>query len=249
MDKLLEIKDLHVSAQNKEILKGLNLSINRGEVHVIMGPNGAGKSTLANVILNNPQYTKISGEIRFDGENINELKTNEIAKKVIVMSFQSPEEIPGISTLNFLKYAKNKVSDEPVKSFKFRYLLKKYIDELNMNPKLIERNLNVGFSGGEKKKNEILQMLVLEPKLAILDETDSGLDVDAIRTVSKGINMYKNDTNAVLIITHNNKILENLDVDYVHILVDGKIVKTGKRELADEIEKNGYEKYKKVEEE
>ena len=249
MDKLLEIKDLHVSAQNKEILKGLNLSINRGEVHVIMGPNGAGKSTLANVILNNPQYTKISGEIRFDGENINELKTNEIAKKGIFMSFQSPEEIPGISTLNFLKYAKNKVSDEPVKSFKFRYLLKKYIDKLNMNPKLIERNLNVGFSGGEKKKNEILQMLVLEPKLAILDETDSGLDVDAIRTVSKGINMYKNDTNAVLIITHNNKILENLDVDYVHILVDGKIVKTGKRELADEIEKNGYEKYKKVEEE
>lgn len=249
MDKLLEIKDLHVSAQNKEILKGLNLSINRGEVHVIMGPNGAGKSTLANVILNNPQYTKRSGEIRFDGENINELKTNEIAKKGIFMSFQSPEEIPGISTLNFLKYAKNKVSDEPVKSFKFRYLLKKYIDELNMNPKLIERNLNVGFSGGEKKKNEILQMLVLEPKLAILDETDSGLDVDAIRTVSKGINMYKNDTNAVLIITHNNKILENLDVDYVHILVDGKIVKTGKRELADEIEKNGYEKYKKVEEE
>ena len=249
MDKLLEIKDLHVSAQNKEILKGLNLSINRGEVHVIMGPNGAGKSTLANVILNNPQYTKISGEIRFDGENINELKTNEIAKKGIFMSFQSPEEIPGISTLNFLKYAKNKVSDEPVKSFKFRYLLKKYIAELNMNSKLIERNLNVGFSGGEKKKNEILQMLVLEPKLAILDETDSGLDVDAIRTVSKGINMYKNDTNAVLIITHNNKILENLDVDYVHILVDGKIVKTGKRELADEIEKNGYEKYKKVEEE
>ncbi len=249
MDKLLEIKDLHVSAQNKEILKGLNLSINRGEVHVIMGPNGAGKSTLANVILNNPQYTKISGEIRFEGENINELKTNEIAKKGIFMSFQSPEEIPGISTLNFLKYAKNKVSDEPVKSFKFRYLLKKYIDELNINPKLIERNLNVGFSGGEKKKNEILQMLVLEPKLAMLDETDSGLDVDAIRTVSKGINMYKNDTNAVLIITHNNKILENLDVDYVHILVDGKIVKTGKRELADEIEKNGYEKYKKVEEE
>lgn len=249
MDKLLEIKDLHVSAQNKEILKGLNLSINRGEVHVIMGPNGAGKSTLANVILNNPQYTKISGEIRFEEENINELKTNEIAKKGIFMSFQSPEEIPGISTLNFLKYAKNKVSDEPVKSFKFRYLLKKYIDELNMNPKLIERNLNVGFSGGEKKKNEILQMLVLEPKLAILDETDSGLDVDAIRTVSKGINMYKNDTNAVLIITHNNKILENLDVDYVHILVDGKIVKTGKRGLADEIEKNGYEKYKKVEEE
>ena len=248
MDKLLEIKDLYASAQNKDILKGLNLSINKGEVHVIMGPNGAGKSTLANVILNNPEYIKKSGKIEFEGENINDLKTNEIAKKGIFMSFQSPEEIPGISTVNFLKYAKNKVSGEPVKSFKFRFLLKKYIDELNMNPKLIERNLNVGFSGGEKKKNEILQMLVLEPKLAILDETDSGLDVDAIKTVSKGINMYKNDSNAVLIITHNNRILENLDVDYVHILVDGKIVKTGTKDLVYEIEKNGYEKYKKVEE-
>ena len=248
MDKLLEIKDLYASAQNKDILKGLNLSINKGEVHVIMGPNGAGKSTLANVILNNPEYIKKSGKIEFEGENINNLKTNEIAKKGIFMSFQSPEEIPGISTVNFLKYAKNKVSGEPVKSFKFRFLLKKYIDELNINPKLIERNLNVGFSGGEKKKNEILQMLVLEPKLAILDETDSGLDVDAIKTVSKGINMYKNDSNAVLIITHNNRILENLDVDYVHILVDGKIVKTGTKDLVYEIEKNGYEKYKKVEE-
>ena len=248
MDKLLEIKDLYASVQNKDILKGLNLSINKGEVHVIMGPNGAGKSTLANVILNNPEYIKKSGKIEFEGENINYFKTNEIAKKGIFMSFQSPEEIPGISTVNFLKYAKNKVSGEPVKSFKFRFLLKKYIDELNMNPKLIERNLNVGFSGGEKKKNEILQMLVLEPKLAILDETDSGLDVDAIKTVSKGINMYKNDSNAVLIITHNNRILENLDVDYVHILVDGKIVKTGTKDLVYEIEKNGYEKYKKVEE-
>jgi len=164
------------------------------------------------------------------------------------MSFQSPEEIPGISTLNFLKYAKNKISGEPVKTFKFKFLLKKYIDELNMNPKLIDRNLNVGFSGGEKKKNEILQMLVLEPKLAILDETDSGLDVDAIKTVSKGIDMYKNENNAVLIITHNNRILESLKVDYVHVLVDGKIVKTGSAELATEIEKEGYEKYKKVEE-
>jgi Fe-S cluster assembly ATP-binding protein len=248
MDKLLEIKDLHASAQDKDILKGLNLTINKGEVHVIMGPNGAGKSTLANVILNNPLYTKKSGTVEFEGENINDLKTNEIAKKGIFMSFQSPEEIPGISTLNFLKYAKNKVSGEPVKTFKFKFLLKKYIDELNMNPKLIERNLNVGFSGGEKKKNEILQMLVLEPKLAILDETDSGLDVDAIKTVSKGIDMYKNDNNAVLIITHNNRILESLKVDYVHVLVDGKIVKTGNAELATEIEKEGYEKYKKVEE-
>lgn len=248
MNKLLQIKDLYADAQDKEILKGLNLTINKGEVHVIMGPNGAGKSTLANVILNNPLYIKKSGIVEFDGENINDLKTNEIAKRGIFMSFQSPEEIPGITTLNFLKYAKSKVSGAAVKSFKFRFTLKKYIDELNMNPKLVERNLNVGFSGGEKKKNEILQMLVLEPKLAILDETDSGLDVDAIRTVSKGINMYKNEDNAVLIITHNNRILENLKVDYVHILVDGKIVKTGSIDLAKEIEEEGYEKYKKVEE-
>lgn len=249
MEKLLEIKDLHASAKDKDILKGLNLTINKGEVHVIMGPNGAGKSTLANVIFNNPLYNfKRSGSIEFEGENISDLKTNEIAKKGIFMSFQSPEEIPGISTLNFLKYAKNKVSGEPVKTFKFKFLLKKYIDELNMNPKLIDRNLNVGFSGGEKKKNEILQMLVLEPKLAILDETDSGLDVDAIKIVSKGIDMYKNENNAVLIITHNNRILESLKVDYVHVLVDGKIVKTGNADLATEIEKEGYEKYKKVEE-
>ena len=249
MEKLLEIKDLHASAKDKDILKGLNLTINKGEVHVIMGPNGSGKSTLANVIFNNPLYNfKRSGSIEFEEENIDNLKTNEIAKKGIFMSFQSPEEIPGISTLNFLKYAKNKISGEPVKTFKFKFLLKKYIDELNMNPKLIDRNLNVGFSGGEKKKNEILQMLVLEPKLAILDETDSGLDVDAIKTVSKGIDMYKNENNAVLIITHNNRILESLKVDYVHVLVDGKIVKTGSAELATEIEKEGYEKYKKVEE-
>ena len=238
MKKLLEIKELHAQAGEKEILKGLNLTINPGEVHVIMGPNGAGKSTLANVILNNPQYIKTSGEVILDGENINELATNEIAKKGIFMSFQSPEEIPGISTFNFLKYAKSKISGEQVKSFKFRHDLKEYVEELNMNPKLIERNLNVGFSG----------MLVLEPKLAILDETDSGLDVDAIKTVSRGISMYKNDSNAVLIITHNNKILENLHIDYVHVLVDGKIVKTGDASLADEIEKEGYAKYKKVEE-
>lgn len=160
------------------------------------------------------------------------------------MSFQSPEEIPGISNMNFLKYAKSKIDEKPVKIFEFKDTVKKYMEELNMNSKLIDRNLNVGFSGGEKKKNEILQMLVLNPKLAILDETDSGLDVDAVRTVSKGISMYKSDENAVLIITHNNRILESLKVDYVHILVDGKIVKTGDSSLADEIEEFGYAKYK-----
>ena len=244
MNKLLEIKDLYAEAEEKEILKGLNLTINKGETHVIMGPNGAGKSTTANVILNSPEYKKTRGTIEFEGENINDLSTDKIAKKGIFMSFQTPEEIPGISTMNFLKYAKNKIEDKPVKIFEFKDQVKKYMEELKMNSKLIDRDLNVGFSGGEKKKNEILQMLVLNPKLAILDETDSGLDVDAIRTVSKGIEMYKNKDNAILIITHNNRILENLKVDYVHILVNGKIVKTGTAELAKEIEKNGYAQYK-----
>lgn len=244
MENLLEIKDLYANAEDKEILKGLNLTINKGETHVIMGPNGAGKSTLANVIFNNPAYTKKSGSIAFDSEDITSLTTDKIAKKGVFMSFQSPEEIPGISTLNFLKYAKGKITEKPVKLFAFKDTISSHIQELNMNPKLIDRNLNVGFSGGEKKKNEILQMLVLEPKLAILDETDSGLDVDAIKTVSKGISLYKTEENAVLIITHNTRILENLKVDYVHILVDGKIVKTGGPELAKEIEENGYAKYK-----
>ena len=244
MSSLLEINNLYAEAEGKQILKGLNLKINKGETHVIMGPNGAGKSTTANVILNNPEYKKTSGEILFEGENINEESTDKIAKKGIFMSFQSPVEIPGISTFNFLKYAKNKVTEKPVKVFEFKDQVKNYMEELSMNPKLVERNLNVGFSGGEKKKNEILQMLVLNPKLAILDETDSGLDVDAIRTVSKGIEMYKNEGNAVLIITHNTRILENLKVDHVHILVDGKIVKTGDASLAQEIEENGYAQYK-----
>ncbi len=241
---LIEIKDLCVNAEDKEILKGINLKINKGEIHVIMGPNGSGKSTTANAILNHPAYKKVSGEILFEGENINDIKTDEIARKGIFMSFQLPEEIPGISVTNFLKYAKNKITGEPVKIFKFKEEVKKYMEELNMNSKNMERSLNVGFSGGEKKKNEILQMLVLNPKLAILDETDSGLDVDAIRTVSKGIEMFKNENNAVLIITHNTKILSSLKVDYVHILVNGKIVKTGTGELAKEIEENGYSEYK-----
>ena len=246
MNNLLEIKDLYVNAEEKEILKGLNLNINKGEVHVIMGPNGAGKSTLANVILNNPEYKKIKGQVTFEGEDISNLSTDKIAKTGIFMSFQSPEEIPGISTLNFLKVAKKSIEDKPVKIFEFKDTVKKYVDELNMNQKLIDRNLNVGFSGGEKKKNEILQMLVLNPKIAILDETDSGLDIDAVKTVSKGIEMYKSDENAVLIITHNMKILQNLKVDYVHVLIDGKIVKTGTSELAKEIEKEGFSKYKKA---
>ena len=246
METLLKINDLYVNAGEKEILKGLNLEIKKGETHVIMGPNGAGKSTLANVILNNPEYKKIEGNVEFEGEDITKTPTHEIAQKGVFMSFQSPEEIPGISTMNFLKYAKNKITGKPVKVFELKKEIEKDVEELNMNQHLIQRNLNVGFSGGEKKKNEILQMLVLKPKLAILDETDSGLDVDAIRTVSKGIQMYHNEENSVMIITHNTRILENLKVDYVHILVNGKIVKTGDASLAKEIEENGYEEYKKL---
>lgn len=242
--ELLNIKNLHTQAGNKEILKGLNLKINKGEIHVIMGPNGAGKSTLANTILNNPQYKVTKGEIEFEGKNINELKTDERARKGIFMSFQTPEEIPGISVVNFLKTAKTSTMKEPIKIFSFKKELEENMQKLNMDKMYAARDLNVGFSGGEKKKNEILQMLTLNPKLAILDETDSGLDIDAIRTVSKGISMYKNKENAVLIITHSSKILQNLKVDYVHILVDGKIIKTGKQDLVEEVEEKGYEEYK-----
>ena len=245
MKELLKIVDLHANAGEKEILKGLNLIINKGETHVIMGPNGSGKSTTANVILNNPEYKITEGRIIFEGEKINDLKTDEIARKGVFMSFQSPEEIPGISVMNFLKYARNKTTGKPVKIFQFKEEIEKYMQELKMNSSYLNRNLNVGFSGGEKKKNEILQMLTLQPKLAILDETDSGLDVDAIRIVSKGIKMFSNENNSTLIITHGTKILKELDVDYVHILVNGKIVKTGTSELAKEIEENGYAKYTK----
>ena len=243
-NNLLKIEELYVNAEDKEILKGINLNINKGEVHVIMGPNGSGKTTTANAILNNPAYTKKSGKVIFDNTDITNEKTDEIARKGVFMSFQLPEEIPGISVANFLRYAKSKKIGENIKATEFKIELIKYMKELKMNPKYMQRNLNVGFSGGEKKKNEILQMLVLNPKLAILDETDSGLDVDAIKTVSKGIDMFRNKENAVLIITHNTKILHNLDVDYVHILVDGKIVKTGGAELAKKIEEEGYAKYR-----
>ena len=245
-NKLLEIKNLHVNVEDKEILKGIDLTINKGEIHVIMGPNGSVKTTTANAILSNPLYNKVEGNINFESEDITNLKTDEIARKGVFMSFQLPEEIPGISVTNFLKSAKGKITGKPTKVFEFKDELRKYMEELKMNPEYAGRSLNVGFSGGEKKKNEILQMLVLNPKLAILDETDSGLDVDAIRTVSKGIEMFKNENNAVLIITHNTKILKSLKVDYVHILVNGKIVKTGDQSLAAEIEEEGYSKYKNL---
>ena len=242
MTKLLEIKNIYTKVKDtdKEILKGLDLTINKGEIHVIMGPNGAGKSTLANTIFNNPEYEKTDGTIKFDGEDITDEKVNEIARKGIFMSFQSPEEIPGITVAHFLKTAKNAISDEKINLYNFSKEVEEYMNKLSIPTKYTTRDLNVGYSGGEKKKNEILQMLVLNPKLAILDETDSGLDVDAINIVSNGINLFKNDNNSIMIITHNNKILKNIHVDYVHILVDGKIIKTGDASLAEEIDKNGY---------
>ena len=243
-NQLLEINNLYVNAGIKEILKGINLKINKGEIHVIMGPNGSGKSTTANAIFNNPEYKKTEGNIVFENEDISNLSPDEIARKGVFMSFQLPEEIPGISVTNFLKTSKNKITGSPVKILKFKEELRQKMQELQIKPEYAERDLNVGFSGGEKKKNEILQMLVLNPKLAILDETDSGLDVDAINIVSKGIEMFKTDENAVLIITHNAKILKNLKIDFVHVLVNGKIVKTGGEEIIKDIEENGYKNYK-----
>ena len=246
MKKLLEINNLCTIAKDdndKKILKGLNLDINEGEIHVIMGPNGSGKSTLANTIFSSPRYIVTDGNIIFDGEDITNMSTDKIAKKGIFMSFQTPEEIPGISLANFLKSTKQSITGEKINVFKFYKEVENNMKELNMSNDYTSREFNVGFSGGEKKKNEILQMLILNPKLAILDETDSGLDVDAIKIVSKGINMYKNDNNAVLIITHSTKILESLKVDKVHILVDGKIVTTSDSKLAKEIEENGYKEF------
>ncbi len=248
MKNLLEIKNLHTIAEDdhdKKILKGLNLKIKKGEIHVIMGPNGSGKSTLANTIFSSPRYIVTEGSISLDGEDITKLATNEIAKKGVFMSFQTPEEIPGVSLAQFLKTTKQSITGEKINLMSFIKEIDKYTKELNMKEEYTSREFNVGFSGGEKKKNEILQMLLLNPKLAILDETDSGLDVDAIKTVSKGINLYKNDENAVLIITHSTKILKGLKVDKVHILVDGKIVKTGDSSLAQEIEENGYKEFLK----
>lgn len=244
MKELLKIKNLHVSAEGREILKGINLSIGFGQVHVIMGPNGAGKSTLASSILSNPHFEKTSGTIVLDGEDITSKSTTEIARAGVFMSFQNPEEIEGISVFNFIKTAKNKITGKNIFYGDLQKELGKTSKALKISEGMLERDLNVGFSGGEKKKNEILQMVSLSPKLAILDETDSGLDVDAIKLVSKGINLYKNDKNAILIITHSTKILQYIDVDYVHVLVGGKIVASGDAKLAKEIEEKGFDSFK-----
>lgn len=239
-DKLLEVQNLHVQVEDKEILKGLNLTIHEGEVHVLMGPNGAGKSTLVNAVMGHPHYLATKGKIFFEGEDITAWKTDARARKGIFLSFQSPEEVSGITVENFLRTAQSAVTHKPVRVFAFKKELEKTMEELQMDGSYASRYLNVGFSGGEKKKNEILQMLMLNPKLAILDETDSGLDVDAVKIVSQGVNRFRNQHNSLLIITHNAKMLENIKPDYVHVLVDGKIVKTGDSSLVSEINESGF---------
>lgn len=243
---VLEIKDLKTIASDdndKQILKGLDLIINEGETHVIMGPNGSGKSTLAFTCFNSPKYIKTSGKIAFCGEDITSEKTSEIAKKGMFMSFQNPETIPGISVANLIKTVKKSRTNEKINLPEFYKEINSNLEKLGLNKDYALREFNNGFSGGEKKKNEMLQLLMFNPKLAILDETDSGLDVDAIKTVSKALSIYKNKNNAILIITHSTKILEYLDVDKVHVLIDGKIVKSGDKTLANDIDLKGYSNY------
>ncbi len=241
---LLTINNLTTSADDKTILRDLNLKINSGETHILMGPNGAGKSTLGNVILGNPQYTVDKGSIIWEDEDITTLRTDERAKKGMFMSFQSPIEIPGISISQFIRTAMEANSTQKIRFKDFRAKMNEAIKTLNINPNWINRELNVGFSGGERKKIEMLQLLMLQPKFAILDETDSGLDVDAVKTVSQGIEVFQKEANhSLLIITHNSKILQYLDIDYVHIIVNGTIIKTGDASLIKLINEQGYEPF------
>lgn len=241
---LLNLKGVKSEVEGKAILKGVDLTIDKGEVHVIMGPNGAGKSTLASILVGHPKHEIVDGEIILDGENINDLEVDERAQRGIFLSFQYPEEIPGLTVEDFLRTAKEAVTGEKQYMMQFHNELVEKMEKLHINPEYAERHLNVGFSGGEKKKNEILQMAVLEPKLAILDETDSGLDIDATKIVFEGVKSLKTPDTAMLIITHYDKVLEYLQPDFVHILMDGKIVKTGGKELVESIEKHGYSKIK-----
>ena len=243
-ENLLSVENLSASVYGKPILTGVDLRIGRGETHVLMGPNGAGKSTLGNVLMGNPVYTLDGGSVLFDGDDITAESPDRRARRGMFLSFQNPLEVPGLSLEEFIRSALRQKTGKPVKIFAFRRQLAAAMELLGMDPAYAERDLNVGFSGGEKKKAEILQLLMLEPRFAILDETDSGLDVDAVRTVSRGIEEYqKREDGALLIITHSTKILESLHVDYTHILVRGKIVRTGDASLVDEINREGFEKY------
>lgn len=242
---MLQVKNLHASVEGEAILKGINLEIKPGEVHAIMGPNGSGKSTLASVIAGNEDYEVTEGDIIFEKANISELTADERAHKGIFLSFQYPVEIPGVSVTNFIKTSINQIrkargqEDMPANE-----MLKKIREKatlLEMDRKFLSRSLNQGFSGGEKKRNEIFQMAMLEPKLAVLDETDSGLDIDALRVVSNGVNKLKSDENATLVITHYQRLLDYIVPDVVHVLIDGRIVKTGDKDLAKVLEEKGYD--------
>ena len=241
---LLEVKNLHVSAEDEtEILHGVNLTLGRDETHVLMGPNGTGKSTLGYAITGNPNYTVTEGSIVFDGEDITDLPVNERAKKGIFLSFQNPLEVPGVTLSAFIRTSLEQKTGSRLRLWDFKKKLAETMKLLNMDEAYAERDLNVGFSGGEKKKAEILQMLMLEPKLAILDETDSGLDVDAVRTVSNGVRLFKERCHgSLLIITHSTRILEALQVDATHVMENGVIVKEGDASLVEEINEHGFGK-------
>ncbi|MDC0629179.1 MAG: Fe-S cluster assembly ATPase SufC [Flavobacteriaceae bacterium] len=242
---MLKITDLHANIDNKSILKGINIEIKPGEVHAIMGPNGSGKSTLASVVAGKEEYEVEKGEISFEGQNIDELSVEERAHKGIFLSFQYPVEIPGVTVTNFMKTALNEMrkakglDDMPAKDM--LKMIREKSELLEIDRKFLSRSLNQGFSGGEKKRNEIFQMAMLEPKLAILDETDSGLDIDALRIVANGVNKLKTKDNAVVVITHYQRLLDYIVPDFVHVLHNGKIVKSGTKELAFELEEKGYD--------
>lgn len=244
MGKTLEIKNLHAGIKDNEILKGVTLSVGAGETHVIMGPNGAGKSTLGCCIMGSPSYEVMDGSITFEGEDITDEEAEKRAKAGIFLTFQNSIEIPGITLADFIKSAVDAKNGSKCRYMTFRKELDSNMDKLSMDRTYADRDLNVGFSGGEKKKAEILQMLMLLPKLAILDETDSGLDIDAVKVVSDGVKAFhENNDGALIIITHSTRILEALKVDAVHILVDGEIVKSGDESLINEINSEGFEKY------
>lgn len=244
MEPLLNIQNLSVSVDDNEILHDLNLKVGRGETHVLMGPNGAGKSTLGNALMGNPQYKITSGTVIFNGKNILEESVCDRAKEGLFMSFQNPIEVPGVSLSNFIRTALEQRTGKRIRLWDFKKEIDQKLKVLDMDPSYADRDLNVGFSGGEKKKAEILQMLMLKPSLAILDETDSGLDVDAVRTVSNGVKEYQKDKDgALLIITHSTRILEALHVGATHVLVNGHIVEDGGAELVDEINERGFERF------
>ena len=242
---MINIKNLHASIDGKEILKGLNLEVKAGEVHAIMGPNGAGKSTLASVLAGREEYEITTGSVEFDGKDLLELSTEDRAREGLFLAFQYPVEIPGVSNVNFLRTALNEIleyrGEEQISAKDFMAMVREKSAIVELDAKLASRSVNEGFSGGEKKRNEIFQMAMLQPKLAILDETDSGLDIDALRIVANGVNKLKSPTNATIVITHYQRLLDYIVPDFVHVLYNGRIVKSGPKELALELEEKGYD--------